>query len=80
MLFLIYWRAHKIATLNANGLSAMMRMPIPTEKILQCGTHSLAAFTAPTMIMPGGGDFNCIMTNTDCTGNMNFSKLQQSFR
>jgi exonuclease III len=31
LLFLIYWRAHKIATLNVNGVSAMMRMPMPTE-------------------------------------------------
>jgi hypothetical protein len=38
--------------------------------------NSLAAFTAATIIMGWGGgvDFNCVMTNTDCTGNMKFSK------
>jgi len=35
--------------------------------------NSLAAFTAPTMIM-GGVDFNCAVKNTDCTENTNFGK------
>ena len=40
---------------------------------LQCGTHSLVAVTAPNN-EHGGGDFNCALTNTDCTGNINFSE------
>ena len=29
----------------------------------------------PKMIIGGEGRyFNCVLTNTDCTGNMNFSK------
>jgi len=34
---------------------------------------SLAAFTAPKMIM-GGADFNCAVKNIDCTENTNFGK------
>ena len=35
--------------------------------------NSLAAFTSPTMFM--GEDFNCVLTNTDCNGIINFSKV-----
>jgi len=29
-LFLIYWQTHNIATLNDNGMSVIMRLPMPT--------------------------------------------------
>ena len=42
------------------------------RKGLQCGTHVIDAVTAPNK--GNWGDINCVLTNTDCTRNINFSK------
>ena len=54
----------------------MCRLACPIERrenIIRCETHIITVFTAPKMVI--GRDFNCVPTNRDCTGNMNFSTV-----
>jgi len=41
-------------------------------KLLQHGTHIPVAIHTRTMI--SGGDFNCVLSQAECTGNLNYSK------
>jgi len=42
------------------------------RRLLQRGAHIFAAVHSPTIII--GGGFNCVLSQTDCTGNINYSK------
>ena len=46
------------------------------RKFLQCGSHLLVAVTA--LNNDRRGDFNYVLTNTDCTGNRRFSKALET--
>jgi hypothetical protein len=54
----------------------MHRLDHPIDRrerdFLQCGPHLFAMLTAPNN--GTRGDFNCVLTNADCTGSINYSK------
>jgi hypothetical protein len=44
---------------------------IGEKDFLECGPNLSVMFTAP---IDYRGDFNCVLTNSHCTGNINYSK------